>query len=134
MNWFDLARKLVVVLAVIISSKTPSSCPEVEIPQSPKLIISKVLIFLLDIRISQLNTLKLEITTDTLLLNLSQLILTTACLSYVQTNSIDQEINIISQEKYYGLTYISIHNVSCGAETCIYFTWLLVQKLIFTET
>lgn len=134
MNWLDLARKLVVILAVIISSRTPSSCSELEIPQSPKLIISKVLIFLLDIRISQLNTLKLKITEGPLLLNLNQVIVATACLLYVQANSIDQVINMLIHKKYYALTYISTHNVCHGAETYIYFTWLLVQMLIFTGT
>lgn len=134
MNWFHLARKLVIVLAVIISSRTPSICPEVEIPESPKLIISKVLIFLLDIRISQLNTLKLKITKGLLLLNLNQLILTTTCLLYVQANSIDQVIGINIQEKYYGLAYVSTPNVSHGAETCVSFTWPLAQMLTFIGT
>lgn len=119
MNWFDFARKLVVVLAVIISSRAPFSCPEVENPKNPKLIITKVLIFLLDVRISQLNTLKLKIAKDRLL-NFNQLIVTTPCSSYVWANSIDQVINVINviiQEQYYGLTCISTHNVSHRAET-----------------
>lgn len=78
------------------------------------------LIFLLDIGNSQLNILKLKITEGPLL-NLNQLLLTTTCLSYVQANSIDQVINIIIEEKYYGLTYISTHNGSRGTETCIHF-------------
>ena len=75
------------------------------------------MIFLLDIRISQLNTLKLKITEGPLLLNLNQVIVATACLLCVQANSIDQVINMLIQEKYYTLTSISTHDVFHGAET-----------------